>query len=145
MSLRIVSKRHIDVLVEALFRYEVPLPQAWSPDDVGRMLWEANHHSVNYRYHKRHRTPAYVHARESLCFGNVPAQAWGTVQEVARQPVFVFKQLACFMFQACDFPGWEQSLACRVCEALEHALLANLHMDKDAVGRCCDGLPWGIA
>lgn len=55
MSAWIVSKKHIDALVEHARQVSTQ-----NPNEIGQMLWEQNHRSVNHRYGEKTTTPTYV-------------------------------------------------------------------------------------
>lgn len=131
MSAWIVSENHIALLVEALYRYEVPQIGTKTPDEVGQTLWRENHRSVNYRYSERTRTPKYHHVKMAH------------IRKFCRNPLMVFKQLCCYVYQSDNHHGWMQSEASKWMIALEMAITrtsGELHLSMPA----CEALPWGI-
>ena len=64
MSAWIVSNQHIALLVEAIYRHEVPLENPLGPDELGQLLWDENYKSVNYRYDNNETAPTYIHQSE---------------------------------------------------------------------------------
>lgn len=111
MSAWIVSKAHIDALVNAGIRYGITTVA--DVHETGQMLWRENHRSINYRYDKRGRTPQY--------------RFTGT--EMPLHPIVILKLLHCFEYQSCERPDWEKSQACRWVARLEAALQANEQVD----------------
>ena len=139
MSAWVVSKTHIDAMIDAGLHGQGPYgPLSWytenetggfaphdltrlSADEVGTMLWNENHLSVNYRYDESTPTPTYRHGR--LRSGPLP-------------PVVIFKLIACFEYQSCEHPGWETSQAKRFCDALRRSEINKLPGYGEA--------PWGL-
>lgn len=156
MSAWIVTKAHIDLLVEALFKYEVVLQADLahvSPTEIGKLLWRENHRSINYRYEERKRTPRYSHSSATICYTweyRWPAQplqvTLGTVREVVRQPYVVLKQAGCYRYQSCERPDWERSTARGLITRLGESVCKSLGMDEDAAtdSPAYHAAPWGI-
>ncbi|MEU7480496.1 hypothetical protein AB0A63_31275 [Lentzea sp. NPDC042327] len=142
MSAWIVSSGHIDVLVHALAQYEVVAPDLGAEGfrALGQKLWQENHTSVNYRYSELTESPRY--------------QLRTT--EATLDPIVVLKAAACFDYQSCEHPGWPDSEANKLMEALHTAVLArhpklgervNWHFGETY--RYCtlpawESAPWGI-
>lgn len=128
MSAWIVSKAHIDCLVQAMVvEGIVPLDKATV---TGRELWRENHRSINYRYNERQRTPAYEFSGIEA-----PLDDWT-----------VFKQISCYGYQTCERPDWEKSRSYRLTEKLAAVILARLGVTRESVydhPGWADG-PWGI-
>lgn len=91
MSAFIVSKDHIDVLVNALL--EADLVAEAKADAVGKELWDENHRSVNYRYGESTATPDYVF----------------TKADQPLDPSHVMAAAQCYDYQSCEHGGWELS------------------------------------
>ncbi|MGW4527793.1 hypothetical protein [Amycolatopsis sp. NPDC004378] len=142
MSAWIVASGHIDVLVHALAQYEVVAPDLGAEGfrELGQKLWQENHTSVNYRYDENTPTPRY--------------QLRTT--EATLDPVVVLKALRCFDYQSCEHPGWTDSDANKLMEAL-HAAILDRHPDlgervNGPFGQthryttlpAWDSAPWGI-
>jgi hypothetical protein len=116
MSAFIVSKRHIDYLVQAAHVYteKVYLPgYKYDParvisldipedmDRLGQILWDENFKSVNYLYDEEGVAPEYHFAA-------------GPGIEMYQ----VLNSLACYEYQACEHPEWEKSDAWYICQYL---------------------------
>jgi len=103
MSAWIVSKDHIDVIVQAGINHGLVLLSPGTPSEVGTMLWTENHRSVNYRYSERTAVPEYRF----------------TGVEAPLDELVVVKAIACFEYQSCeDYGVWERSEAKRYCDNL---------------------------
>lgn len=126
MSAWIVSKKHIDVLVAAALGMEGVEPNA-----LGKMLWEENHKSINYRYSEKNAAPAYEF--------EVPTT-------VELTPGLIAKQIACYEYQSCEHLGWEDSKARKFCEDLKRSLVPNRVEADDAIRKLpgYEEAPWGI-
>ena len=150
MSAWIVSENHIRLLTEAFFKYEIAHADPLTPAQLGAMLWKENHRSVNYHYKDTEPTPAYTHDSAAVCAaivsGNKPPQPLGTVRELARQPGLLFKQVACYNYQSCERPDWEQSHAYAAMTALAEAIarLAGTTVDALHDAPAFQQGPWGI-
>ena len=119
MSAWIVSKAHIDVLVDALAKREMVFGQGL--DDMGRILWEENHKSVNCRYNESTPTPPYTFAK--------PVLEWS---EGA-----LLTEIGCYDYQTCEHEEYSQSQAKFAMDALAQALTENgAERDNEA--------PWGV-
>jgi len=127
MSAFLVDAAHIDYLLTFAQSPRVRDELTWAghPDTdatvLGEMLWAENARSVAYRYRAPEIRPAYTFRR------------WpGPVN-----PVWVLKAIACYEYQSCEHPEWQQSAAYRIMRALEGAAIAALPGWAEA--------PWGIA
>jgi hypothetical protein len=130
MSAWIVSKAHIDVMVSAAlaakdwgdFSFyhdnERIVVTSDNADEIGQMLWEENHKSVNARYRENTKTPKYT-------FRPVEVPSPG---EVA-------KGIGCYEYQSCEHDGWETSAAKAFCTELEGVQIVRLPEYESA--------PWG--
>lgn len=109
MSAWIVSGGHIDVLVHALAQYGVVPPDLGAVGfrELGQRLWHENHRSVNHRYSEDTPTPRYELRTTEATLG----------------PIVVLKAVACFQYQSCEHPGWPDSEAHDLMEALRTAIL----------------------
>lgn len=133
MSAWVVSKRHIDAMVQAgletarrdggEFTYYHGTRRCEldgdSADRVGAMLWEENKRSVDYRYSE-------TNEREPYTFQRRPSLA----------PVVILKALDCYEYQSCEHDAWNTSEARAYCEALRKALISELPGYNAA--------PWGL-
>ncbi len=134
MSAWIVSRAHIDALVLAGVQFGLatqPTPQALVA--VGTGLWQANHASVNHRYHRIHLAPTY------------PAPT----ATVVLDPVTVVKLIDCYVYQSCEHPGWQTSPAAEFCRRLREILMRDLPFDTALDHRApypigWQDAPWGI-
>jgi len=132
MSAFMVSKAHIDYLVEAAM--SLPHRQIqnasglyWHHDDeshqlpctgdgpdgaerVGAMLWAENRASVNSRYDEDQLEPVYTR----------------TIRPATVEPVQVLKALDCYKYQSCEHDGWPESEAHAFCDALRHCAIGCL-------------------
>ena len=130
MSAWTVTKAHIDYLIMAAKKFGIPIGVYWGqdgkrlpgsdPSEVGRMLWEENYKSVNFRYGDNTATPAYD-------FSAIGRQV---------EPVVVLKAISCYEYQSCEHGEWEASEAKQFCDSLAKATIATLPGFADA--------PWGI-
>ena len=148
MSSWIVDKAVIDLLVEAVFRYEIPLAQDVTPDALGAMLWKANYKGVNWRYNKRRRPPAYAHAAGRVLVDDGMGHPLKPIKTLVRDGLMVFMQSRCYQYQSCDHPAWDASTARFLVDALETAILKGLGMTIedawDAIDHTIPRHPWGI-
>lgn len=130
MSAWIVSKAHIDCLVQSL-AMEGIISFA-DANNIGRELWRENHRSINYRYSERGRAPKYTF----------------TGIEAPLDPGIVLKQTRCYWYQTCERPDFERSVSARLVEQLETALLGRLGYADMTDFREHDprwnSAPWGI-
>jgi hypothetical protein len=88
MSAWIVTKGHIDCLVQALINEGIIL--RGQADRAGQALWQENHNSVNFRYREDTECPEYHFE--------------GTDQPL--DDIVVWRQLDCFDYQTCEHPEW---------------------------------------
>lgn len=129
MSVWIVSKGHIDCLVQALAMERIiTFAEA---DEVGADLWRECHNSVNYRYDESEPTPEYT-------FNGA---------EAPLDPFVVYKQVRCYEYQSCEHDAWPESKASDLMKRLAACLLTKLGIPADAVSsdERWGGTPWGIA
>lgn len=112
MSAWIVSKGHIDVLVNGLAAYGLITPVDMNA--VGQELWAENHASVNYRYDESTPTPHY--SAEAV--------------EAEPLPHHLIAAVHCYDYQSCEHPGWDQSRARKLVLLLEEAVIAR-HPDAE--------------
>jgi hypothetical protein len=147
MSAWIVDKVHIDLLVSlALFpdrHGESPLrwftraqeareKPAFTPDEIGRMLWQENLRSVAARYpgDGDGQRPGPTKFRDS----HVRTYKH-TEQPYQLTPAEGLQALACYEYQSCEHDGWEKSDAHRFCEILRSSLITRIPGYAEA--------PWG--
>ncbi len=84
---------------------------------VGAMLLAENRHSVAYRYNRRELGDEYTHG---------PSRR--------RDPLEILKAIACYEYQACETPDWEQSEAAAFCRALRLRTIYELPGYTEAGG-----------
>lgn len=127
MSAWIVSKGHIDCLVQALIvEGIVPMSEA---TPAGQLLWEENYRSVNCRYSESEACPEYV-------FEGV---------EAPLDDAIVWRQLDCYDYQTCEHAAWGDpgNPARKLHDALEAVYRAR-HGVESSHDLPRDGMPWGI-
>ena len=90
MSAFIVSKKHIDIMVDALSEDHTP---ELHKNTTGQMFWEENYKSVNARYNEQDKCPEYVFEKP----------------EKEYTPVEVAKLVHCYMYQSCEHDEWDGS------------------------------------
>lgn len=141
MSAWVVSKGHIDVLVNACAEYGI---LRGDPRTLGQDLWRENVRSVNCRYGERTRAAGYQ----------------SVTTEAPLHPLAVLKAISCYQYQTCERPDWPKSGAFRVTEALRAAILdrhpayAELVPSRYGTGYAdtfaytqlplYDAMPWGF-
>lgn len=149
MSAFIVSKRHVDALVEAGLRpeyagarfswyhdaerHELTLSNA---DEVGAMLWAENVRSVEHRYEhvvEAGESLPGTYQLETIAPGIEPIEVPEWVGEYrydmrTRQldPVAVLKLVQCFDYQSCEHDDWRESSAFAYCQTLKDKLIGML-------------------
>ena len=87
-------------------------------DCVGFMLLAQNYASVNFRYEDKEESPLY----RFRPVAHLPHL----------RPVQILKALACYEYQSCETPDWEQTEAHAFCEALRHRVIGQLPGYDDA-------------
>ena len=137
MSAWIVSKNHIDALVQALAEGEIVVNIY--PTEIGRTLWKENLLSIWARYPDTEKTDdnypgpygfraidteTYVYTRpaERLSYGSL------------------LKQAHCYSYQTCEHDGWETSQAKKWIDTLRRGLERGGHADGSEYAAA----PWGI-
>lgn len=128
MSAWIVSKAHIDCLVQAMIADGlVPMEKATA---IGRELWSENHRSINYRYGERGKRPPYEFRGVEA-----PLDDW-----------VVFKQAHCYDYQTCEHPTYEKSRSHRLITALCEKIMPRLGVTSENYHEHpgWQGGPWGI-
>lgn len=124
MSAWMVTQEHVDVLVSAAVAFKLIEPD--QATETGRMLWSENLESINYRY------PDTVENTDHIP-GPVDFDGAATVAEYVftprsvEEPHFIVKQLDCFAYQSCEHPGWEDSGARDLCDAIAMTIANTLH------------------
>jgi hypothetical protein len=135
MSAWVCSELHINTLATYLAAREIEVE--WQggtfkcieqPANVASILMTENVKSVNYRYDEND-MPSMTYA-----LAHIP------------DPIPMYKLIGCYTYQACEHPGWEQSLAKLLCDAGEHHIEAQLGKTQDQIQKTRDwnDAPWGI-
>lgn len=88
-------------------------------EQAGSMLWAENWRSVCYRY-------------PDTTSGRAPLFGWKPRRLPPVEPVQVLKACACFEYQACETPDWEESEAFRFIDSLRRHAIAALDGYEDA-------------
>lgn len=178
MSAWVVSKRHIDILVQSAIVGATDSERDWlhvgqdfsywhdgarhkvtykNASEVGQMLWNENHYSVDYRY-----SPMGRGKYAEMIEGKLRAAGWEAGDETSELPAvdmvppgYCFSPtgrgtngltplvtlaelacgVACYEYQSCEHDGWETSAAHAFCRALKDHMLAHLPGFEAA--------PWG--
>lgn len=141
MSAWIVSKAHIDALVQEMIAREMIEPNAARV--VGYELWEENRRSVAARY------PGDGDGEWPGPIGLKIADIAGYQFEGIEAPLHpdaMVHAVHCYNYQSCEHPGWDNSLACRWMEELEASIHKQLGTTLDGWrdNARSHGWPWGI-
>ena len=110
MSAFVVSKSHIDSLIAAAMVLRRDYLDFCKLDEIGQMLWNENHKSVNSRYNEKTAVPVYHY----------------TGRPNHLTPVEVLKAVACLEYQSCEHEGWGESQAKKWLAALSEAAISAL-------------------
>ena len=127
MSAWMVSNAHIDLLATAYVRL---VDASADAQEIGAQLIRENSESICYRY---------SHYPEDC--DNARAQAADyTFREWPGEiaPRLLSKSVACFDYQACEHPAYEESEGKRIVAALE------AKAPEFNSGSAFDALPWGV-
>ncbi len=89
--------------------------QRMSLDKLGQLLWTENYNSVCHRY-PQHDNVRPIYDNHTPWRGPLD---WAQVIQTAN----------CLAYQSCEHPGWEQSYASQVLEALKTDALAQITKD----------------
>jgi hypothetical protein len=92
------------------------------PDDIGRMLLAENIASVAYRYPDCAETGEYPGPTDRV-YQTAYHWAYPRIMPTAVEGL---SMIACYEYQACEHPGWDDSEAHAFCDALRHALISRL-------------------
>ena len=125
MSAWIVSKHHIDVLVDGAVRLGVIYPE--DRLIVGRMLTNANKKSIRTRYGYDDEGAARVKTYRYSPSGH-------PISDVA-----LYKQVGCYDYQTCEFDGYEKSEAYKFVHKMQDALAPIGYLSPGY-----DEAPWGV-
>ena len=127
MSAWIVSKHHIDVLVDGAVRLGVIYPE--DRLIVGRMLTNANKKSIRARYGADDEGAARVKTYRYSPSGH-------PISDVS-----LYKQVGCYEYQTCEYDGFENGPAYRLTTTMRRALEA---MGINAQSPGYNDAPWGV-
>jgi hypothetical protein len=123
MSAWLVSKAHIDCLVQAMaVEGVIAFDQATT---TGRLLWNENCLSLGARYDDP-----------------IPPEIGDYVFKGVGAPLddaIVRNQIGCYGYQSCEHEEWEASEAKALCDRLQALLDGRLGEEADDTA-----LPWGI-
>jgi hypothetical protein len=159
MSAFIVSTDHIDALLTgakilcrpyAPFRWYLKgceqthdLASFVDPNDpdcdpisaVGRMLIAENVASVSYRYGEKDLAELPGPNDQTGLHGDYRFREFAGYPD----PIVILKAVACYRYQSCETPDWEESEAFAFCDALEKTAISRLPGYDDAPGwSICD-------
>lgn len=112
MSAFIVSKAHIDVLVNAAAQLGV-ITTRGEALSTGMMLLRENYRAVNHRYGESAAPPRYR----------------ATTTEAEFDPAAICKVIACYVYQIAEPPDWRETQAYAWCEKLRAAAEAMMSPD----------------
>lgn len=127
MSAWIVSKNHIDHLVAGAIRLGVITEH--NATTVGRMLTNANKKSIRARYGYDDEGAARVKTY------------WYQRPYVLLSDVSLYKQLACYDYQSCEYDGYENGPAHKFVRKVE-SVLESMGVTNQSEGY--DHAPWGV-
>jgi hypothetical protein len=127
----VLPDEHIHVLLHAGLAPDTVGPLCWAvggkvhelnyqnADEVGQMLVDQNHRSVNY---SQGTSDVYV----------VPGFFYVPPDHTRWSDVEILKAIHCYVYQAEDTPDWRDTEACAFSEALEGRIIRNLPGYHDA-------------
>ena len=111
MSAYVVNKAHIDYLTRAASLYRIIPPD--QRHDYGRNLWAQNVASVRFRY------PDHDIDDPSTNYRYTPPRT-------PHNPLFVLSAIACYEYQTCETPDWEEMQAIKDVRELHRTSVRNL-------------------
>ena len=115
MSAYTVDKDVIDLIVSAaLVLSPADIAAQIDTDHCGFDLWSENYASVNFRYTESETAPEYK-------FEQVAEIARGQ-QLTGGHLVQILKCIENYRYQSCEHPGWPESAAYLLCQALEQSI-----------------------
>lgn len=128
MSAYICDFYHISVLAVAIYQ-RVGISDTYQPSQIATLLHAENTKSVKFRYSDV-AEPFQVEP-EPFTFDR-----WALRYTARHSTVELIKAAHCFEYQACQHPGWEQSLARNWIDRLLNQLTRELPGYQDAA--------WGV-
>lgn len=157
MSAWIVSKLHIDVVVQALTQGEIVVDR--TADEVGQALWQENLNSIHYRYedtaetHSDYPGPVSFKGPKTVAAYRYAPPTPGRLKVAYNHQYYrlapgeeitldaLLKVVGCYEYQTCEHPEWEASEAFKWVEVLTDNLLrAGATRESEAYNRA----PWGL-
>ena len=141
MSAFIVTKKHIDVLVCALDKYEVNCHSVQhTASAIGQALWRENYKSVNYRYGSSEECPTYRYKKTKA------------IEAIGNDTWAVYSLLRSYDYQTCEHPTWLSSpvrqwvydLKGKVAADLLETAIAEATSKDDYCRRSWNAAPWSI-
>lgn len=138
MSAFIVNRKHIAYLVHAglqlpgrsnqgcrLYWYHNGPHELYpgnyaNAEHVGQVMWNENIRSVLYRYPGDTKATAPGPIEETYQF------SLNDSRPITVDPVQTLKACACYAYQSCEHPEWEQSEAYAILRAIERAAINEL-------------------
>lgn len=133
MSAFMLPEAHIRYLVSAYVTFGLTIRdddtgKPMGPSKIGAALYAENARSVSYRYPSEPvKAPAFTHGMGVAINRKDP-------REIAK----VLKAIACYEYQSCECPDYEDTLAWRIITTLKDGVLSVLTHDV------FPGLPWVI-
>ena len=127
MSAWMTSEKHMNTL--ATYAYVEGL--TLDPATLAKRLTLENVRSLLARYEGRY----------ADMFEGWEDRTYKPVSLSKISPTYILKQAACFAYQACEHPGWEDSEAERMIEAIMARCKAQGGVEY---GPGYDAAPWGI-
>ena len=141
MSAWIVSKAHIDFLVAAARAFDIKattrsgeVSAKEDPDKFGKILWDENHRSVNYRYDENKETPEYHYDERFDKFEFKSHTGLG----------FLEKAVGCYDYQTCECDDYKESVACEILQNIDEAIDDTLHELSPELNAASKAFPWGL-
>lgn len=135
MSAWIVSREHIDALVQGLVESELVV--GVDPTEMGRELWLENVKSIHARYPDTAENDADYPG--PIDFTKAHADEYTYTRPAKRLALdSLLKQAECYDYQTCEHPEYEHSTAKEWIDTLTDSL-TNAGINSHG-----DGLPWGL-
>lgn len=141
MSAWIVSKAHIDFLVAAARAFEVEVGHGMemvspevNPDKFGKILWDENHRSVNYRYEENKETPEYHYDERFDGFDFKSLTGLG----------FLEKAVGCYNYQTCECSDYDETTAHVIVDELNCCINEATKKLVPELQAAYHAFPWGL-
>jgi hypothetical protein len=93
----------------------------YTPDTLGRLLWDENVRSVSYRYpdDRPHELPGPADAPWLGTYTARTADLQLTIRSGQIRLADIVSAVACYRYQSCEHPEWHGSAAAAFCDELE--------------------------